>query len=321
VGGEPTITDCNLVLGYLDPAGLAGGALALDAGAARAAVARRLAGPLGLTLEQAAHGMLQLASATMMRAIRAVSVERGRDVRGCALLAFGGNGPLFAAGIAAALGIGRVVVPPMPGLFSAFGLLLADTEHHATRSLRMRLDAPDAGALAAAVDGLVAAGRAHLAQDGFAPARQVLMLSAMARYVGQSSELTVRLEGSDAAAILAGLAEAFGAEHLRSYGFRAPSEEPVELMGLSLIARGVAARPRLPAAIPPAAARVPARRDAWFADIGWVATPVCDRAALAAGPRAGPLIVQEYDATCLVPPGAAAALDSFGNIVLSLTPG
>ena len=137
-GTEPTITDCNLVLGYLDPAGLVGGALKLDVDAARAAIARSLAEPLHRSVEEAAHGMLRLASASMMRAIRAVSVERGRDPRQFALLAFGGNGPLFAAAIAAELGITRVIVPPLPGVFSAFGLLVADAEHHATRSLRMR---------------------------------------------------------------------------------------------------------------------------------------------------------------------------------------
>ena len=112
-GTEPTITDCNLVLGYLDPAGLVGGTLALDADAARAAIARSLAEPLKRSVEEAAYGMLRLASASMMRAIRAVSVERGRDPRQFALLAFGGNGPLFAAAIATELGISRIIVPPL----------------------------------------------------------------------------------------------------------------------------------------------------------------------------------------------------------------
>jgi len=137
-GTEPTITDCSLILGYLDPTGLVGGALRLDPDAARASIARRLAAPLHRSVEDAAFGMLRVASASMMRAIRAVSVERGRDPREFALLAFGGNGPLFAAAIATELGITRVIVPPLPGVFSAFGLLVADAEHHATRSLQRR---------------------------------------------------------------------------------------------------------------------------------------------------------------------------------------
>ena len=159
-GTEPTITDCNLVLGYLDPAGLVGGALKLDVDAARSAIARSLAEPLHRSVEEAAFGMLRLASASMMRAIRAVSVERGRDPRQFALLAFGGNGPLFAAAIAAELGIARVIVPPLPGVFSAFGLLVADTEHHSTQSLRMRLDEADAARITTVLETLNAAGAA-----------------------------------------------------------------------------------------------------------------------------------------------------------------
>jgi N-methylhydantoinase A len=317
-GTAPTITDCNLVLGYLDPGGLVGGALKVDVEAARAAIARNLAEPLRCSVEAAAFGMLRLASATMMRAIRAVSVERGRDPRQFALLAFGGNGPLFAAGIAAELGIGRVIVPPMPGLFSAFGLLVADAEHHATQSLRTRLDEADPARIASVLASLAEAGAQRLARDGFPPAQRSFRRAVSARYVGQSSEIEVPLpDAVDAATLLARLPSLFATEHERNYGFRAPDEEQVELIGLSVIARGTPERPRLPSHIPPAAADVPASRRAWFADAGWIDTPVVDRAALSA-PRSGPLIIQEYDATCLVPHGATAALDAFGNVEVTL---
>jgi N-methylhydantoinase A len=316
-GMLPTITDCNLVLGYLDPAGLAGGALKLDADAARAAIARGLAEPLHRSVEEAAFGMLRLASASMMRAIRAVSVERGRDPRQFALLAFGGNGPLFAAAIAAELGIARVIVPPMPGVFSAFGLLVADTEHHASQSLRMRMDAAEPARAASVLRDLAALGAGRLARDGFPPERQVFRHAAQARYVGQSSEIEVRLPD---ATFPVDFAELFGAEHERNYGFRAPPDEPVELTGLSVIARGVPERPRLPERIPPAATPVPSRRSAWFPETGWTGTPVVDRAGLGEATRHGPLIVQEYDATCLVPRGWTASLDAFGNIRLIRLP-
>jgi N-methylhydantoinase A len=311
-GGQvPTITDCNLVLGYLDPGGLTGGRMRLDLAAARAAVARDLAGPLGLSVEEAAHGMLRLASATMMRAIRAVSVERGRDPRQFAILAFGGNGPLFAAGIAAELGISRIIVPPLPGVFSAFGLLVADAEHHGRQSIRVRLDVADPARIQEIIAALTEAGAARLGRDGFAAERQVFQHAASVRYVGQSSEIEVGLpEG----ALTPGLiAELFGAEHERTYGFRAPDGEAVELMGLSVMARGLPETPRLPARIPPFAQAVPGSRLAWFPGDGWVETPVTDRAGLV-GTVAGPLIVQEYDATCLVPKGMSARVDDFGNI-------
>jgi len=319
-GTEPTITDCSLVLGYLDPGGLAGGALKLDRAAAAAAIEEKLARPLGCTIEEAAHGMLRLAVAAMMRAIRAVSVERGRDIRQFALMAFGGNGPLFAAAIAAELGIARVIVPPLPGLFSAFGLLVADTEHHGTRSLRMPLAAADPAAVQAALDALTRSGEERLAEDGFPASRRARRLFAAARYVGQSSELSVALPECDAAALLGRLPELFAAEHERSYGYRAPADEPVELVGLSAIARGLADQPRLPERIPPARTAVPPSRRAWFRGAGWIDTPVIDRAALGAPTRTGPLIVQEYDATCLVPPGATVALDAFGDLLLAPGP-
>jgi len=317
-GTVPTITDCNLVLGYLDPAGLAGGALPLDVAAARAVVARDLAGPMGCAVEPAAWGMLRIASANMMRAIRAVSVERGRDPREAALLAFGGNGPLFAAPIAAELGIRRIIVPPMPGVFSAFGLLVAESEHHATRSLRMRLEQADPETLQAALDQLAAEGGARLSEDGFPRERHLFQRAAMARYLGQSSEIAVALPAGGAAELLRALPELFGAEHARTYGFRAPPEEPVELVAVSVTARGLPDRPRLPDAVPPARCDVPARRRAWLPGAGWTEIPVVDRASLAGTERRGPLIVQEYDATCLVPEGAAVAVDGFGNLRVAL---
>ena len=320
-GVQPTITDCNLALGYLDPAGLAGGALTLDRAAARAAIEKTLAIPMGLSVEEAAAGMLRLASASMMRAIRAVSVERGRDARGAAMLAFGGNGPLFATAIAEALGIARVLIPPMPGLFSALGLLLADPEHHASRSLRLRLDpalpAPDAAPLAAVLAGLRTEAEAVLAAEGIAPERRDFRFAVAARYAGQSSEIAVARPPLDPAAparaLLAALPGLFAAEHARTYGFSAPAEEPVELIAVALRARGLGSVPPLPSLQPGALATETARQ-VWFAEGGWRPVPVLARGHLTSAPRPGPLIVQEYDATALVPAGWNAALDPAGLI-------
>jgi N-methylhydantoinase A len=285
----------------------------LDLEAARAAIHRDLAVPLNRSVEEAAHGMLRLASATMMRAIRAVSVERGRDPRQFAMLAFGGNGPLFAAGIAAELGISRVIIPPLPGVFSAFGLLVADAEHHARQSIRVRLDVADPARITGIIVALTEAGAQRLTHDGFVAARQVFQRAASARYDGQSSEIEVALpDGPITPALIASL---FAEEHEKTYGFRAPEGEAVELIGLSVMARGLPEQPRLPGRIPPFAQAVPTSRRAWFPGDGWVDTPVTDRAGLR-GTVAGPLIVQEYDATCLVPTGMTAEVDGFGNIRL-----
>jgi N-methylhydantoinase A len=182
----------------------------------------------------------------------------------------------------------------------------------------MRLEAPDAEAVQAVLDGLHAEGDGRLAEDGFAPARRRFTRMAMARYEGQSSEIGVALPDGDASAVLVALPELFAAEHERTYGFRAPPEEPVELVGLSVVAAGLPERPRLPDRVPPARCPGPAVRRAWFPDGGWREVPVVDRAGLAEGARAGPLIVREYDATCLVPAGAVAEVDGVGDLVIGV---
>jgi N-methylhydantoinase A len=139
-GTEPTVTDANVALGYLNPEHLVGGDLPLDAEAACRAVHDRVAQPLGLTLDEAAYGIHLVANSNMLRAVRAVSSQRGRDPRGYALFAFGGNGPVHAVELARALGLVRVLVPVAPGLFSAFGLLFADVEHHYVRTCFRRTD-------------------------------------------------------------------------------------------------------------------------------------------------------------------------------------
>ena len=170
-GEEPTVTDANVVLGYLNPQQLVGGEVPLNPARARAVLAARVAGPLGLELEHAAFGAHLVAASNMIRAIRAVSSERGRDPRGFTLVAFGGNGPLFAAGMAAALGIRRVLVPPVPGVFSSFGLLCARLEHHYARSLRTLLRAAELPALNEAFDDLERQARAQLTAEGVPAAR------------------------------------------------------------------------------------------------------------------------------------------------------
>ncbi|MDP6344869.1 MAG: hydantoinase/oxoprolinase family protein [Alphaproteobacteria bacterium] len=321
-GEEPTVTDANVILGYLNPDYLVGGELPLQADRGARVFQDRIAGPLDLELARAAHGAHQIAISNMIRAIRAVSSERGRDPREYALFAFGGNGPLFAAGMARALGMRRIVVPPSPGLFSSFGLLYADVEHHYSRSLKRILrDCPPA-LLNEAWGALEAEARSQLANDGFQPGQLELRRGANMHYKGQIFELSVPApDGDFDAAKIAELEERFGQEHERTYGHRAGPEEPVELVNIELIGRGLPDRPLMPeqlklateAAIAPAAAR----RAYFGPEAGWLETAVVGRADLDGG-RTGPLIVEEYDATCLVPPGATARRDDFGNILIEL---
>ena len=187
----PTVTDANVVLGYINPGHLVGGALKLDAAKARAALETQIAKPLGLTVEQAALGAHRIAASNMIRAIRSVSTERGRDPREFALFAFGGNGPLFACSLASALAMKRIVVPPSAGLFSSFGLLYADVEHHLSRTFRRQLRGPDLGDIDAAWRLLETEARGQLEIEGFQGKRARIVRSAAMHYVGQSFELVV----------------------------------------------------------------------------------------------------------------------------------
>jgi len=323
-GAEPTVTDANVILGFLNPTQLAGGAVKLNASRAHEIFETKVARPMGLPIAEAAYGAHVIAASNMMRAIRAVSSERGRDPREYALFAFGGNGPVFAAGMARQLELRRIVVPPAPGLFSSFGLLFADVEHHYVRTWRRRLRRAEPAALGAVLARMESEARAQLAAEGFGPDAVRIKRSADCRYEGQSFELTVPVAGGPVdAGTLAELEDAFGREHGRTYGHRAGPEEPVELVSLRVIGQGIPDRPRVPDALRVAragpGAAGGARRAYFGPDLGWRDTPIIDRADLA-NPREGPCIVEEYDATCVVPPGARAGLDAHGNIVIELLP-
>jgi N-methylhydantoinase A len=320
-GTEPTITDANVILGYLNPARLAGGAVKLNATRAHEVFEEKVARPLGMPLVEAARGAHLIAASNMMRAIRAVSSERGRDPREYTLFAFGGNGPLFAAGMGEQLEMRRIVVPPAPGLFSSFGLLYADVEHHYVRTWRTLVRDADPARLGDLMRRMEASARAQLTSEGFPEDRVGLRRSADCRYQGQSFELTVSVtDGPLDAGALAALAEAFGREHERTYGHRAGSEEPVEIVNLRVVAHGASDRPRVPERIRidrPGGGDRPTRRVYFGAGLGWRDTPILDRPALTT-PRDGPCVIEEYDATCVVPPGARATLDAYGNIAIEL---
>ena len=313
-GTEATLTDANVCLGYLHDERLPSG-LRLDGELARRAVTDQVATPLGLPLQEAAHGVFLLGCARMARAVRAVTVERGRDPREFSLVAFGGNGPLFAAEMAAGLGIGTVVVPPAPGVFSAVGLLEADLEHHSVRTFMRPLDSAIVGAIDDAFATMEEDARGVLG-DAAAGGRLELTRFVDLRYTGQSYELTIALPAAgDAAARTQTLVESFAREHDRTYG-HASMTDPISLVNLRLTAgvRDREARPpsRMPAAIPASGSR----RAFFGRDIGQLEVAVVGRADLGPSARSGPLLIDEYDATTLVPPRASVCLDQHGNIVI-----
>ena len=337
---DPTVTDANLVLGYLHPTSLAGGALRIDRSLARRAVLDVLAAPSGLSDTEAAYGVHLIANSNMVRAIKSVSVERGRDPAGFILMAFGGAGPLHACGVASSLGIGTVLVPPAPGLFSAFGLLRAEVEHHTVRTVLARTDTVEPAAVQKVLDEMRADLVARAREEGFDESEVGCAASVDLRYAGQSSEITV---GIDAARVdESALREAerrFEDEYERTYGHRG-AVKAFELVNCRLVARIERDASTAPADGFDAAHGAPAEcreergtgtagasaggsartRQVYFGPgIGWLDTPVVARTDLDGAARPGPSIVEEYDSTVVVPPGWSMHRDEHGNIVLRAT--
>ena len=318
-GSEPTLTDANVVLGYIRPGPLADGDVVVDAELARRSVADHIAGPLGLDLLAAAFGIHQIANATTMRALRQVSTERGRDPREFTLVAFGGAGPIHAAGLASELAIRSVVIPPLPGLFSAMGLLFSGIEHHAVRSCLLSRQELSADALEAVQAELRRDLLHTFAGEGHTEDEVALRYSADVRFRGQTSEINVPVaSGSWGPAELAALQEAFADEHERLYGHRSDPDNPVEVVAMRAIGRaGVA---EMSDRLRPAAATAGESRDrsAWFGpSAGSIDTPVCRREDLQHGAR-GPLLIDEYDTTIVVPPGLRARIDDQLNVHIDL---
>jgi N-methylhydantoinase A len=311
---QPTLTDANLVLGYLNPDHLLGGSLTIHAEAARRQLSQRVAQRMGLDLLETAYGVHLVAVSNMVRVARAVSTERGRDPRRCSLLAFGGNGPVHAVEVARQLDIERVIVPPWPGLFSAFGLLFAEPRHEFVHACRGQLSSMEPETVFAGLDALAGAARARLADEGYPSDSVVLDHLLDLRYRGQSSELRIPFDRSRG---LDDVAARFEAEHQRVYGHH-DGIERIELVNLRLVARAVH-EPFVETVL--RVDRSPVThglsRPAYFGrKYGVLHTPVVTRDQLTETPRLGPLIVEEYDATTIVPPDWTARLDDLGNILL-----
>ncbi len=314
-GMEPTVTDANLLLGRLRPDAALGGAIRLDRAAAERAVGA-LAARFGIDPAAMADGIVRLAVARMTGTIKEISIMRGYDPRDFTLLAFGGAGPLHAALIAAELGMARVLIPPCPGNFSAFGLLAADARLDLVRPrLVATADLPFAE-LAATFAAMRAEAAAALAAEGFAPAAMRFEPRLDMRYVGQAFELPVPLppDAQDMAAVDA----AFHRAYERRYAF--VTDDPAEIVAFRLTAFGTRAKPPLRAERAPAATPAGARtavREVAF-DGAFRPTPVYDRARLPADAALdGPALIDEPGATTLVPPGFAVRVDGTGNLVLS----
>jgi N-methylhydantoinase A len=313
---RPTVTDANVVLGYVNAQSLAGGQLPIDRQRSLAAIEAHIARPLGIAIEDAAHGIRAVANAAMARAVRSVTVERGRDPRDLTLIAMGGNGGIHAIDLARQLGIGRVVVPPLSGVFSAVGMLGADVEHVYLKTVLVALDGLSRSDLEAWMQELTAEVSARLARDGYRRDRTEMVWQADLRHEGQATELTVAFDADDSA--VAAMRERFLAEYLKTYGYR--DETAIELVKIRIIGRGLRSV-RLEFGNIAAAARESgttggSRRVSFGRGQPFVDVPILPRQAIERAPRSGPLIVDEFDATIVVPPDTRVSRDDVGSIVM-----
>jgi N-methylhydantoinase A len=313
-GTRPTVTDADVVLGYLDRETLLGGALRIELAAAARAIEIAIAQPLNLTVAEAAARIVEVVNSNMAQALRIVSIERGRDPQEFSLIAFGGAGPVHAVALAAELLIPEVIVPPVPGAFSALGLVASDLKRDYSRTLYADLASVDPSRVALVVAGMEQAGREMLCAAHVPPEQQVLLRQADVRYRRQAYELTVPLaDGEITPTTLADLAAAFHARHEQTYG-HANRSESVQLVNLRLTALG-----RLPdlglAQHGDPANRRTHKRHVWFAETDFAATPVHWRAGLKSGDQLiGPTIIEAMDSTIVVPPGWKAVVDELGYI-------
>jgi len=319
-GRAATVTDANLVLGRLGPGGLLGGAMALDAGAAAKSI-EALAAALGLSPVETARGIVAVVNANMAGAVRLVTVQRGVDPGGLALLAFGGAGPLHAGALALELGIRTVVVPPSPGLLCALGLLVEDLRTDAVRTCVTRLDDSALPRLDGLFGEMEGDALAWLERERVPAGRRAIERWLDLRYAGQNYELLVAVPGEVWTARRVGpVRERFLAQHEAAYGYAA-DDEPIQVVNARLVARGRPDPPVLPASPPAsgdvAAART-ARRPVFFEAAGdFVECPVYDRRRLGAGHVvAGPAVIEQFDSTAVLHPGQRAAVDEHGFLLI-----
>jgi N-methylhydantoinase A len=306
---EPTVTDANLVLGYLDPTRVYGGSIRLELERAAEAV-ERLGRRLGLDRRETAAGIVEVANASMLRALRRVSVERGYDLREFALIAYGGAGPVHAGALARQAGIARVVIPAHSGAFSALGCLVSPIRYDAVQTHRARLDAWDPKPVEERFRELEERCLAPLLDEGVPLERIALERSADLRYSGQNYELEVPWRaGPDA------LRAGFEARHRQLYGYA--TGESVECVNLRVVARASGSWDDWPEVSPEPRDPLTGEGRAWFQETGEVALPRYDRSALPPGRTiAGPALIQDEWSTTIVYPGQRAAADRLGNLLI-----
>ena len=318
-GTMPTLTDAYVTIGLIDPAYFLGGRVQLDAGAARDAISSQIADQVGMTAAQAALGIVRVAEASMVGAMRIVSIQRGYDPRDYAMIAYGGAGPVSAVELARELGVGTVLVPRFPGAFCAFGGLCADIRFDFVRSYLRRMEELDLITLTTLSEELVTEGEAAMRRIGVTAA-PIMQFTADLRYSGQNFEVNVSFPPGPATdATIEQVIDNFHAEHLRLFGHH-KEDEALEFVSLRLAVIAITEKPDFTPPRPEGSAEAKRRRQLFSSDGRVVEVPVFDRSALGAGwAHPGALIIEEPDSTVVVRgTNDSTAIDDLGNIVVSV---
>ena len=320
-GKEVTITDSNLVLGVLNPDHFLGGRMKLDKGKAETLLEEKIARPLGLGLLEAADGILKIINVKMEEAIKAVSSQRGYDIRDFTLVAFGGGGPMHAGRIALDLGIPSLLIPFAPGVTSALGLLMSDVKHDYVRSKLAPLKELDLGEANHLFSQLIEQARAELRSEGFRDNEMELQPFLDLRYAGQGYELTVPspmppLKAAD----IDLMRQRFDSQHEQAHGHKAESE-PVELVSLRLISVGLVPQAKFSPVKPTgkklAAARIGERKIFFGREHGTLNCRIYNRDALEPAHKiAGPAVIEQMDTTTVIHPEQEATVDSYRNLMV-----
>jgi N-methylhydantoinase A len=320
-GAESTVTDANLIVGRIDPDYFLGSGIRLQRDKAAQAITDKIARPLGLSLEEAALGILTIANFNMSLAVRAVSLEKGYDPRDCALVPSGGGGALHAIAIARELSVPRVIIPPMPAHFSALGMLLADLKHDYVQTFVRELDETTGAQIADGFAVLEQSAAETLTEEGTAGQEIVLRRFLDMRYRGQEYTLPVPImEDLRAVGDFNSIRSRFDQLHQEHYGHSAP-KEPVMMVNLRLSALGRIENRLLPAALSRESdAGERGQRPVIF-ESGQqaVSCPILLRSGLKAGDRLdGPAVIEELGATILLYPGDKMRVNDFGHLLIDV---
>ena len=313
-GDEPTVTDANVFLGYINRESLLNGAFPINSEKSSGVIEAKIAAPLSLENQDAAYGIHTLSNSNMARALKAVSSERGRDPRKFCMMAFGGNGPVHAALLADMMGIKRILIPPHPGVFSALGLLLADAEQHFARSCYRSLNDCSSQFVNAIIQSMM---RQVVGDQSGSEGNFTYQIQCDLRYRGQYSDMTIPLEGTRfSEESIPQLSRDFAEAHQRDFGY--VTEDELQMVNVRLIAKQSQAKTEVPSRFKiESVATKKEKRGIFFGkDAGWVETEVIDRMEVQ-GKKTGPLIVEEYDSTTVVPPGWSIELDNMMSIVMT----